>query len=429
MAGDEVQHGKPAPDMFLLAAGGSASRRATCIVVEDSPTGVRGGARRRHAHDRGLPRPGTEAALAGAHRVVDIRDRRRDPPGRMIATAVSSVVTDGKCRRLPRDRPAREGGIELRLLPDRGLDAGDAWFAGVPLDWTLAGRRDRAGRRRLDAVVRRRADGHVRAAQRRRAVEGHGQHGDYTFQRADVEAVERSGDALIVQGAADLRGRRARAPPRGRAHVADARRPGPGPARGRRHQPRPDASPALQLYHVNLGPPLWAEGAELRPRRPRHPPARRRRGAVRGRLEPRARHAAGAPERVFEHEVAAGPRRLVQRDRPRRGPRGQVRWDAATMPRMWQWVHPAPVSGCSGSSRRTARCSASRTTAPRAGCRSSPRRGAPDAAGDPRPPAVTSGPRCVEVSSTTRCTRDRLLPRALFRTPASAATIRGSPHG
>ena len=30
--------------------------------------------------------------------------------------------------------------------------------------------------------------------------EGHGQHGDYTFQRADVEAVERSGDALIVQG-------------------------------------------------------------------------------------------------------------------------------------------------------------------------------------------------------------------------------------
>ena len=30
------------------------------------------------------------------------------------------------------------GGIDLRVLPDRGLDIGDAWFRGVPLAWTSA---------------------------------------------------------------------------------------------------------------------------------------------------------------------------------------------------------------------------------------------------------------------------------------------------
>ena len=31
--------------------------------------------------------------------------------------------------------------------------------------------------------------------------------------------------------------------------------------------------PALQLYHVNLGPPLWAEGAVALDRRARDPSA------------------------------------------------------------------------------------------------------------------------------------------------------------
>jgi len=30
------------------------------------------------------------------------------------------------------------GGIDLRLLPDRGLDIGAAWFAGIPLGWISA---------------------------------------------------------------------------------------------------------------------------------------------------------------------------------------------------------------------------------------------------------------------------------------------------
>lgn len=45
VAGDEVEHGKPAPDMFLLAAARLGRDPADCVVVEDSPAGVRAGRR------------------------------------------------------------------------------------------------------------------------------------------------------------------------------------------------------------------------------------------------------------------------------------------------------------------------------------------------------------------------------------------------
>ena len=72
IAGDEVEHGKPAPDMFLLAAErlGIAPRR--CVVIEDSGPGVAAG------RSAGMPTlgvcrvPGTEASLAVADRVVNI---------------------------------------------------------------------------------------------------------------------------------------------------------------------------------------------------------------------------------------------------------------------------------------------------------------------------------------------------------------------
>jgi HAD superfamily hydrolase (TIGR01509 family) len=40
---DDVQHGKPAPDLYLLAARTFQARPARCVVVEDSPTGVAAG--------------------------------------------------------------------------------------------------------------------------------------------------------------------------------------------------------------------------------------------------------------------------------------------------------------------------------------------------------------------------------------------------
>jgi HAD superfamily hydrolase (TIGR01509 family) len=71
IAGDEVEHGKPAPDMFLLAAERLGVEPARCVVVEDSPPGVAAGVA------AGMPTlgvcrvPGTEATLAAADRVVD----------------------------------------------------------------------------------------------------------------------------------------------------------------------------------------------------------------------------------------------------------------------------------------------------------------------------------------------------------------------
>ena len=40
VGGDEVEHGKPAPDLFLTAAGGLRVEPGECFAVEDSPAGV-----------------------------------------------------------------------------------------------------------------------------------------------------------------------------------------------------------------------------------------------------------------------------------------------------------------------------------------------------------------------------------------------------
>jgi hypothetical protein len=267
----------------------------------------------------------------------------------MIATAVSSLVTDGRAAGCRAIDLRVEGGIELRLLPDRGLDAADAWFAGVPLDW-----RSPVGETApVDFDWMQSFGGGLMVTCGLRNVgvpsEGHGQHGDFTFQKAIVEAVERSDDALIVQG------RIAEVSALG--HHLEVERTwrtyaGQGLVqledvvtnRGR------ETSPALQLYHVNLGAPLWAPGAELlldaRATHPRDEDAapfadtwNRAPGIV-----------PGAPERVFEHEVAPGPDGWCSATvrNPALSLEVTVRWDAATMPRLWQWVHPAPGLGVLG---------------------------------------------------------------------------------
>lgn len=71
VAGDEVQHGKPAPDMFLEAARRLGVAPERCVVVEDSAPGVQAGAAA-HMPTLGVCRvAGTEATLAAADRVVD----------------------------------------------------------------------------------------------------------------------------------------------------------------------------------------------------------------------------------------------------------------------------------------------------------------------------------------------------------------------
>jgi hypothetical protein len=267
----------------------------------------------------------------------------------MIATAVQSTVTDGRAAGCRAIDLRVQGGIDLRLLPDRGLDAADAWFAGVPLDW-----RSPVGETAPVAYDWMRSFGGglmVTCGLRNVGVpsEGHPQHGEFTFQKAVVEAVERSGDALIVQG------RIAEVAALGH-HLEVERTWRTYTGRGLiqledvvTNRGRTTES-ALQLYHVNLGAPLWAEGAELvldaRATHPRDADAEpyadtwnRAPGVV-----------PGANERVFEHEVAPGADGWCSATvrNPRLGLEVEVRWDAATMPRMWQWVHPAPGLGVLG---------------------------------------------------------------------------------
>jgi HAD superfamily hydrolase (TIGR01509 family) len=71
VAGDEVSHGKPAPDMFLLAAARLGVEPEACVVIEDSPPGVQAGRAAGMVTLAVCRVPGTEASLAAADRVVD----------------------------------------------------------------------------------------------------------------------------------------------------------------------------------------------------------------------------------------------------------------------------------------------------------------------------------------------------------------------
>jgi len=258
----------------------------------------------------------------------------------MIATATSSIVTNGRASGCRAIDLRVEGGISLRLLPDRGLDASDAWFGGVPLDW-----RSPVGETANvadDWMLSFGGGLMVTCGQQNVGVpsEGHGQHGDYTFQKADIEAVERSGDALIVQG------RIAEVAALG-YHLEVQRSWHTHAGRGLVQLEdtvvnRGDTTaPALMLYHVNLGPPVWADGAELhldaRATLPRDAAAAPFADAWN--IAPRV--LPGEPERVFEHELNPGRDAWHTALVRGAGLEVMVRWDAVTMPRMWQWVHPA----------------------------------------------------------------------------------------
>ena len=258
----------------------------------------------------------------------------------MIATAVSSVVTNGKAAGCRAIDLRVEGGIDLRLLPDRGLDVSDAWFAGVPLDWRSPV--GETGNVADDWMLSFGGGLVVTCGLRNVGVpsEGHGQHGDHTFQRADVEAVERSGDALIVRGTVTevaALGHHLHVARTWRTHAGQGLVQLEDVVTNRGHA----IEPALQLYHVNLGPPLWAEGSTLtlnaRATHPRDADAEPFADAwdTAPALMP------GAPERVFEHEVAPGADGWCSATVTGAGIELEVRWDAATMPRMWQWVHPS----------------------------------------------------------------------------------------
>ena len=71
VAGDEVEHGKPAPDMFLAAAERLGVDPRRCAVIEDSGPGVAAGLAAGMRTVGIARRNGDAAALAGAHVVLE----------------------------------------------------------------------------------------------------------------------------------------------------------------------------------------------------------------------------------------------------------------------------------------------------------------------------------------------------------------------
>jgi hypothetical protein len=219
-------------------------------------------------------------------------------------------------------------GIELRVHPRRGLDVGAAWFRGLPLAWIAA-----AGEGGAESTEWRDAWGggllttcgldNVGAPS-----EGIGLHGTYTFLTARDVVTERSVSEIVVRGAVDdPRGLRIERTIRtqvgsGRLELVDTTTN----VADRRLE-------APLLYHVNLGWPLWDEGARVESDA----------AEVRARDQDAAPHdwstappkPARLPERVWEHVAATSA--VVSNERL--GLRLTIESD---LPRLWQWVDPAP---------------------------------------------------------------------------------------
>ena len=251
-----------------------------------------------------------------------------------LATAVESVVSGGAAAGSRAVDLRVWDGIDLRLLPDRGLDIGAAWFRGTPLAWISQGG-EQSPPRPEDLVDRAWGDAwggglvttcglsNVGAAS-----EGYGLHGTYTAQPAAELQVERStsevtATATIVDPPFTLSRRIVTTVGQGLARLDD-----------RVVNDSEWTAAAPLLYHVNIGAPLWDGDAYLET--DAHEVVPRDEAAAAGVAtwdEPPTPTAGGA-ERVFEH-VGASWARLTN---PRLGIELTVR---SSLPRLWQWVHPA----------------------------------------------------------------------------------------
>jgi hypothetical protein len=258
------------------------------------------------------------------------------------AAVVSSVVSDGPAAGCRAIDVRVQGGIDLRILPDRGCDIGAAWSRGVPLAWISAVGEAAPRPGAWDAAW----GGGLMTTCGRRNVgapsEGHPPHGDATHQRATVTAVRRDevdGELAVVVEAtmreagalgACLETRRTITTwaGAGRVLVAD-----------RTRNAGVEPEPAPVLYHVNLGAPLWAPGATLAFEDHRTVAPRDADAAAAATVWDRAPAFDETPERVFEHTLGDGREGVARVQQPALDLAVEVRWDRAGLPRVHQWLH------------------------------------------------------------------------------------------
>jgi uncharacterized protein DUF4432 len=268
-----------------------------------------------------------------------------------FATATLSNVVGGNadgCRAL--DLRAA-GGIDLRILPDRGFDLGSAWFRGVPLAWiSAAGERPPQGPLDGMAWIEAFGGGLLTTCGLRNVgapSEGHSLHGRYSHLVAtDVQVNRHLDDGDVVLTA--------------QATIDETEPPSVHLRLERRVRTRTGSGlvelsdvatnlgegsePAPILYHVNVGLPLFDEGARVEIDAeevlPRDADAERGLDSWMAPGPP----VPGAAEMVFEHLVRPDPsgwgRAAVVN--PSLGLQLDLRWRLAELPRFHQWIHPRP---------------------------------------------------------------------------------------
>jgi len=265
-----------------------------------------------------------------------------------VATAVFSTVADGAAAGSRAVDIRVWNGIDVRLLPDRGLDIGAAWFRGTPLAWiSPAGERpppladELVGNAWRDAwgggLVTTCGLSNVGAAS-----EGYGQHGTYTARAVSDLQVERTTSEVTATGTVvdapfTLSRRIVTTVGQGLVRIDD-----------RVVNDSGWTAAAPLLYHVNLGAPLWDEEAYLETDAQEVVPRDEAAAAELATWDEPPAVTDGAPERVFEH-VGASWARLTNMTL------GVELTLRSSLPRLWQWVDPA--SGVNALGIEPANCS------------------------------------------------------------------------
>jgi Domain of unknown function (DUF4432) len=266
-----------------------------------------------------------------------------------LATAVESLVSTGGATGSRAVDLHVWNGVDLRLLPDRGLDIGAAWFRGTPLAWISQG--GEQGPPTPDSLVDNKAWGDAWGgglvttcglSNVGAASEGHGLHGTYTARAAADVVVERStsevsATATVIDPPFTLSRRIATTLGQGLVRLDD-----------RVVNESEWTAAAPMLYHVNIGAPLWDDDAYVET--DAHEVVPRDEAAAAGLEtwdEPPSPTVDGV-ERVFEHAGASWARVT----NPRLGVELTVR---SSLPRLWQWVNP--VSGNYALALEPANCS------------------------------------------------------------------------
>lgn len=256
------------------------------------------------------------------------------PNADQVVSAVSSVVAEGPAAGARAIDVRVWDGIDLRLLPDRGLDIGAAWFRGTPLAWISqageqgppppeslvgeAGWRDAWG----GGLVTTCGLSNVG-----RPSEGHGLHGTFTARTAADVQVERStsqvtATATVTDPPFELARRIVTTAGDGLVRIDD-----------RVVNVSQWTAAAPLLYHVNIGAPVWDGDAFLETDASEVVPRDDDAAAGLEAWDAAPVPVEGAAELVFEH-VGASWARLTS---PALRLELTIR---SSLPRLWQWVHP-----------------------------------------------------------------------------------------